>query len=200
MMVMAGTSWNVSVLVYILFLLNSLLTSSTGSGSPDGRFPPSSPPPSPLKSQTINFEVIGASNEHSVGNSTSLVSTNGKTQNTTCNSIPLWKQQLPFPLNNKTKTLQRILVPGGDNPRGRGVSSIGCDVEVFLLGTAHVSKDSSRDVCQLLESVEPDAIFLELCHQRLNLMNVYSVLSVLLCCSWNIQERLSYQRLTQTLG
>ena len=175
------TSGHVSFLVFFLFLLNSLVaSSSTGSSSPDGRLPSSSPPPplsSPpltpsLSSQNINLEVIEASNENSVGNATAVTTTNGRTQtnsNSNGNNIPLWKQQLPFPLNNKTKTLQRILIPG--DPKGGDASSTGSsDVEVFLLGTAHVSKDSSRDVRQLLESVEPDAIFLELCHQRLNLL------------------------------
>jgi pheromone shutdown protein TraB len=192
MIAMAGfTSGHVSLLVFFLFLLNSLLASSTGSSSPDGRIPSSPPPPLPLpsssslpsslsssssslpplrpslSSQNINLEVIEASNEYSVGNVTSVTTTNGRTQNS---NIPLWKQQLPFPLNNKTKTLQRILIPGGGHPEGEDAFSTGSDVEVFLLGTAHISKDSSRDVRQLLESVEPDAIFLELCHQRLNLL------------------------------
>lgn len=121
MMAIAGESVHFSLLVFILFLWSSLVSSSTGSSN--GRFPSSSPPPA-------------------------------------SSNIPRWKEQLPFPLNNKTKTLQRILMP----------SNTGSDVEVFLLGTAHVSKDSSRDVRQLLEAVEPDAIFLELCHQRLDLL------------------------------
>jgi len=45
-----------------------------------------------------------------------------------------------------------------------------CGVEVILLGTAHVSTDSSRDVRQLLETTQPDAIFVELCYQRLPLL------------------------------
>jgi pheromone shutdown protein TraB len=87
------------------------------------------------------------------------------TSNNTTNSssavilIPEWKQKLPAPLNNKTKTLQRILVPG---PRGV--------VEVYLLGTAHVSIDSSRDVRLLLETIQPNVIFLELCDQRIPIM------------------------------
>jgi pheromone shutdown protein TraB len=74
--------------------------------------------------------------------------------------IPEWKRNLPFPLNKKTKTLQRLAVPG---PGGK-------IVEVYLLGTAHVSCDSSRDVKLLLESIDPNVIFLELCDQRIPLL------------------------------
>ncbi|KAG7349461.1 TraB family protein [Nitzschia inconspicua] len=74
--------------------------------------------------------------------------------------IPEWKRNLPFPLNNKTHTLQRIVVPG----------MAGRSVEIYLLGTAHVSTDSSRDVRLLLEAIEPDIIFLELCDQRIPMM------------------------------
>lgn len=171
MIAIAGKCRHLSALVFLLFLLNGLLASSTGSSSQNGRFPSSPAPPFISKQKTVNVDINEASGESSVGNSTAVAETKEGTRNASCNDIPLWKQQLPFPLNNKTKTLQRILIPGGDYPNGRGISaSIGCDVEVFLLGTAHVSKDSSRDVRQLLESVEPDAIFLELCHQRLNLL------------------------------
>jgi pheromone shutdown protein TraB len=74
--------------------------------------------------------------------------------------IPEWKINLPSPLNEKTKTLQRLAVPG---PGGK-------IVEVYLLGTAHVSRDSSRDVKLLLESINPNVIFLELCDQRIPLL------------------------------
>ncbi|KAL3902584.1 MAG: hypothetical protein SGILL_010776, partial [Bacillariaceae sp.] len=79
---------------------------------------------------------------------------------TASSQIPTWKSQLPSPLNNKTKTLQRIVIPG---PFGR-------KVEIYLLGTAHVSNDSSRDVRVLLDSVNPDIIFLELCDQRIPML------------------------------
>jgi len=153
---------HLSLSVSILLLLNILLVSSTGNSnsnsnsnsSPDVRLPSSSPPPSlppsltPLLSSKSrnNNDIIKSSYENTVENATAVETTNGKSQNTTSSNVPLWKQKLPFPLNNKTKTLQRILIPGGGHPKGK-------DVEVFLLGTAHVSKDSSRDVRQLLESV-----------------------------------------------
>lgn len=173
MISMAGISWHLSLLVCILLLSNSLLASSTSNGIPDGRFPSSPPPPLTTipSSKNDNAEDIERSTEYSGRNFTSVPAANDTTQNTSnanSSGIPLWKQQLPFPLNNKTKTLQRILIPGGSVRNG--LSRNGCDVEVFLLGTAHISKDSSRDVSQLLESVKPDAIFLELCHQRLGLL------------------------------
>lgn len=83
-----------------------------------------------------------------------------KVENSTAIIIPEWKEKLPFPLNNKTKTLQRIVVPG---PAGRVV-------EIYLLGTAHVSKDSSRDVELLLEEIKPGVLFLELCDQRVPML------------------------------
>lgn len=75
-------------------------------------------------------------------------------------TLPEWKQQLPVELQNKTHTLKRIVIPGAN----------GCRVEVYLLGTAHVSVDSSRDVSMLLESIEPSVLFLELCDQRIPMM------------------------------
>eukprot|EP00980_Cylindrotheca_fusiformis_P016458 scaffold4903_cov125-Cylindrotheca_fusiformis.AAC.5 len=80
--------------------------------------------------------------------------------NATSINIPEWKRILPYPLNNKTKTLQRIIVPG---PAGR-------TVEIYLLGTAHISTDSSREVELLLQAINPNVIFLELCDQRISML------------------------------
>jgi pheromone shutdown protein TraB len=96
---------------------------------------------------------------------TSSSSSNNGTSSSNSNitataTIPEWKQRLPAPLNQKAKTLQRIIVPG---PGGR------C-VEVYLLGTAHVSIDSSREVRSLLEAVQPTVLFLELCDQRIPML------------------------------
>jgi pheromone shutdown protein TraB len=71
-----------------------------------------------------------------------------------------WKRRLPHPLSNKTRTLQRLFVAG---PHPTAHNSM---VEVYLLGTAHVSTDSSREVRLLLETVDPDVVFVELCNQR----------------------------------
>ena len=42
--------------------------------------------------------------------------------------------------------------------------------EVYLLGTAHVSKDSCEDVKTLMESIKPDVLFVELCNQRIGIL------------------------------
>lgn len=38
--------------------------------------------------------------------------------------------------------------------------------EVFLLGTAHISKKSAEEVVQVLDLVKPDTVFVELCEAR----------------------------------
>ena len=107
-------------------------------------------PPSPAFVRTTSTRSSNSTANSSSNNNTASSET----------EIPPWKSQLPPPLNNKTKTLQRMVVPG---PVGR-------KVEIYLLGTAHVSNDSSRDVRMLLESVNPDVIFLELCDQRIPML------------------------------
>jgi pheromone shutdown protein TraB len=43
---------------------------------------------------------------------------------------------------------------------------------VYVVGTAHVSAQSARDVAQVIRAVQPDAICLELCRLRLNILAV----------------------------
>lgn len=74
-------------------------------------------------------------------------------------TIPDWKKVLPHPLPLR-RTLERIHIP----------FSNGNKVEVFILGTSHVSNDSSADVRVLLESTRPDVVFLELCDQRIPML------------------------------
>ena len=81
------------------------------------------------------------------------------TANTTTTSIPRWKQQLPGPLQQRS-TLQRILIP----------TSPGHYTQVYLLGTSHVSNDSSADVQLLLNHILPDVVFLEVCEQRADML------------------------------
>ncbi|EEC43617.1 predicted protein [Phaeodactylum tricornutum CCAP 1055/1] len=69
--------------------------------------------------------------------------------------IPAWREHLPPPLRLKKNTLQRVRIK---------------NVEIFLLGTAHVSSDSSEEVKLLLRHVHPDAIFVELCEARIPLL------------------------------
>jgi len=42
--------------------------------------------------------------------------------------------------------------------------------EVFLVGTAHVSKESVDDVRKTIESIHPDSVCVELCHARFKTM------------------------------
>jgi pheromone shutdown protein TraB len=71
-------------------------------------------------------------------------------------NVPAWKRELPLPLCEKgPKTLQKLVIGS---------------VEIYLLGTAHVSNDSSADVKLLLDSINPDAIFVELCEARIPLL------------------------------
>lgn len=68
-----------------------------------------------------------------------------------------WRQQLPHPLNTyREQCLQRVecSLPTGDL------------LHVYVIGTAHIANDSSRDVRLLLETMHPDIIFLELCYSR----------------------------------
>jgi pheromone shutdown protein TraB len=74
-------------------------------------------------------------------------------------TIPDWKSILPYPLPNR-RTLERINIP----------LTSGTKVTVFLLGTSHVSNDSSLDVRLLLQAAKPRVVFLELCDQRINML------------------------------
>lgn len=70
--------------------------------------------------------------------------------------VPAWKAALPVALRGKgPKTLQKICLGGTD---------------IYLLGTAHVSNDSSADVRLLLDAVQPDCIFVELCDARVPIL------------------------------
>ena len=105
-----------------------------------------------------------------------------------------WRRQLPSPLCNRTKTLQRIVykymhvLEDGENSGRKGAVQVleqddrnsgSCDstindddivIELYILGTAHVSNDSSRDVSLLLDTLQPSLLFLELCDQRLPML------------------------------
>ena len=115
-----------------------------------------------LRNDIGDSEEVDTSNSSSsdgvLNNATAAVSPDVAPSNAT--TLPEWRRQLPVELQNKTKTLQRIVVPGSN----------GCRVEVYLLGTAHVSNDSSRDVRTLLEAIDPNILFLELCDQRIPMM------------------------------
>jgi pheromone shutdown protein TraB len=73
------------------------------------------------------------------------------------NQIPPWKASLPVPLCSKGhQALQKLCIAG--------------NIDIYLLGTAHVSNDSSADVQLLLSHIDPDCIFVELCEARMSLL------------------------------
>jgi pheromone shutdown protein TraB len=170
-------SWLFVVACILCFVVPTTIeaSSTTGTGLSSTN-PPPPPPTAFIRPTTANDAVVVDTNttskdeydddddDEDVSSSSSPpvpVSTNDTINATNINiNIPEWKRRLPAPLNNKTKTLQRIIVPGPQNRK----------VEVYLLGTAHVSKDSSRDVRLLLETIEPNVIFLELCDGRVGML------------------------------
>ena len=90
-------------------------------------------------------------------NHTTSISNNNNNNNTT---IPEWQRAFPPPLCYKRdRIFQRIRIPYQNQM-----------ADIYLLGTAHVSNDSSADVKLLLKHLAPDVIFVELCDQRTSLM------------------------------
>mmetsp|Transcript_9287 Transcript_9287/g.11733 ORF Transcript_9287/g.11733 Transcript_9287/m.11733 type:complete len:458 (+) Transcript_9287:68-1441(+) len=91
-----------------------------------------------------------------------------------------WRDSLPPQLQQRRGSLHRILVPTGftriKNQNDRGgidnsseeTENINC--EIYLLGTAHVSKDSCEDVKLLMEKIKPDVLFVELCVARIGIL------------------------------
>jgi hypothetical protein len=76
----------------------------------------------------------------------------------------IWRNELPEQLQKRRGALFKFLIPTGvDSPNGNMC-------EVYVLGTAHVSKDSCEDVKLLMEHVRPDVLFIELCNQRINIL------------------------------
>ena len=79
-----------------------------------------------------------------------------------------WREQLPHQLQQRRGTLHRLLVPMPNaSSSGQTTNDV---VEIYLLGTSHVSKDSCDDARLLVEHICPDVLFIELCHQRLALL------------------------------
>jgi pheromone shutdown protein TraB len=68
-----------------------------------------------------------------------------------------WRKEMPAIFQRKgSKTFQKL--------------QLGSLCEIYLLGTAHVSKNSSNEVQQLLEYLNPNCIFIELCDERVQLL------------------------------
>jgi len=78
----------------------------------------------------------------------------------------MWRQELPVQLQKRRGALHKILVPTGVTSNDGGIQQEEL-CEVYLLGTAHVSKDSCEDVKLLMDYVQPDVLFVELCNNRL---------------------------------
>jgi pheromone shutdown protein TraB len=78
-----------------------------------------------------------------------------------------WRNEFPEQLRKREGSLYRFLIPTGF-PAADGQSDHLC--EVYILGTAHVSKDSCDDVKTLMKHVKPDVLFIELCNQRIAIL------------------------------
>ncbi len=79
----------------------------------------------------------------------------------------LWRMNLPTQLQKRRGSLHRILIAAGNtnNSHNRPITC-----ELYLLGTAHVSKDSCADAKLLMQHVKPDVLFVELCGQRISIL------------------------------
>ena len=73
-----------------------------------------------------------------------------------------WRESLPPVLRRGGAPLHRLRVPADGNGGG--------GVTVYLLGSSHVSESSAEDVEALMDHVRPDAVFVELCDQRVGMM------------------------------
>jgi pheromone shutdown protein TraB len=78
-----------------------------------------------------------------------------------------WRNELPAQLQKRRGALLKFLMPTGVYSPDGNIEQM---CEVYVLGTAHVSKDSCEDVKLLMEHVRPDVLFLELCNQRINIL------------------------------
>lgn len=46
------------------------------------------------------------------------------------------------------------------------------EADIYLLGTAHVSKESVEDTLKCFSSIQPSCVMIELCTKRLNIINM----------------------------
>ena len=125
-------------------------------GSVDGLLPPWGKQPVVVDMRNTTREVTLQNQAQTVTEVNSNC-TPATTSSSVLAKIPQWKLSLPEPLRNKnSRSLQKLCM-------------FGC-IDIYVLGTAHVSNDSSADVQQLLSHIEPDCIFLELCDARMSLL------------------------------
>lgn len=67
-----------------------------------------------------------------------------------------WRSRLPDELRSKqSRALQKLRLG---------------ETEIYLLGTAHVSNDSAADTRILLNHLQPECVFVELCDMRISLL------------------------------
>lgn len=134
------------------------------------------------RSTTVNSLVSGihrgGSNSSSIDSTTDL-----DNRNSVSNDDERWRLELPSQLQKRRGSLHKILVPTGyytTTPRSSTPTQQQQDqqqqkkmifCEVYLLGTAHVSKDSCEDVTLLMDKVKPDVLFVELCNQRIAILD-----------------------------
>lgn len=89
---------------------------------------------------------------------------------------------LTRPSNRRVNSASESIAPGpsqdivkGSDPwsellsRSTAVLHTG-DAEAYVLGISHVSRKSCKLIEELIESVQPDAVMLELCHERTGLL------------------------------
>jgi len=104
---------------------------------------------------------------------------------TTTPSFKPWRKQLPYPLNTRTWLEHETILTKDKNGKEHVT-------EVYLLGTHHFSNASARATSQLLETVQPDTVFVELCQERVHGLTAerrppeVPMIAALLHCVWNI--------------
>ncbi|XP_007889150.1 traB domain-containing protein isoform X2 [Callorhinchus milii] len=74
-----------------------------------------------------------------------------------------------FDLLWAVKIWKRKMIPKLPKSVTELVTEEGC--KVYLVGTAHVSKKSIRDVKQTIQQLQPDSVILELCNSRVSLLH-----------------------------
>ena len=67
--------------------------------------------------------------------------------------------QLDSALAEDNKQKQNLLIL--DAPQGG---------KVYLIGTAHFSHESQKEVAELIKKIQPSCVVLELCEQRVNIL------------------------------
>jgi pheromone shutdown protein TraB len=129
----------------------------------------------------IQPSAAGAPSSADLGASENITSsTNGLTQQQNRSQhLPAWKAALPLSVQSKgSRTLQKIRLG---------------NVDIYLAGTAHVSNDSSAFVKELLEAVQPDCIFVELCDARIPLLQ-NNAKNATLPANTSFRQRLQLQK------